>query len=209
MTIYQALSGNFQARECIEELTRSTLNVGGTIADALEAVESVPDAFPVNPVDCEQYARECWIEFSADMPDLNREELLPVAESTYLKHIQPIDTPVLKQFLDPKLSAELLAVGKQFATNPVGYYRAAMQRKQEASQVYQRAREHDAANSYDLWQDYLRCCLFAALSVHIRKLPAKLAPMPDEYGQTCSRKNPERLAAAHRYWVKVFQTLGL
>lgn len=209
MTIYQSLSGNFDARESIEELTRNTLNTQGTLADALEVCEAVADAFPVNPRDVESYARECWVEFSADMPDLNREELLPVAESTYLLDLKPIETPKLKEFLNPKLSAEILAIGKQFKTNPVGYYRAAMQRKQEASEVYQRAREHNAINSFDLWQDYLRCCVFAALAVHVRNLPARLAPMPDEYGQTCSNKTPERLAAAHAYWVKVFTTLGL
>jgi hypothetical protein len=214
MTIYQALSGNAQARETIEEVTRNILNVGGTIADLYLTCESVSDVYPVNPTDVVSYAQECWVEFASEMPDLNREELLPAAESVYLPDFsQEVEEPQAKEHLTPALAATLHHLAKLFRSNPKQYYHRAMAKAVPIKQehINMMRQKPIPVNSHEVYQKVQEHFLYVLLAVYLREdiePTSSCGPLPDRFGKSASFSNG-KLKDAQAYWVSQFKRLKL
>ncbi len=214
MTIYQALSGNGAARETIEELTRNILNVRGTPEDLNLACEAVADHYPVNPSDVISYAQECWVEFAAEMPDLNREELLPVAESVYLPDFsQEVEEPQAKEYLTPGLAATLHHLAKLFRSNPKQYYHRTMAKAVPLKQehINMMRMKPIPVNSHEVYQKVQEHFLYVLLAVYLREdiePTSSCGPLPDRYGKSASFSNG-KLRDAQSYWVSQFERLKL
>jgi len=214
MTIYQPLSGNGAARETIEEITRNILNVRGTPEDLNLACDAVSDVYPVNPSDVASYAMECWVEFASDMPDLNRAELLPSAESVYLPDFsQEVEEPKGKEYLTPSFCATLHHVAKIFRTDPKMYYNRARAQAVNLKQEHigQMRQDPIPLTSHDVYEKVKEHFVYLLLAVYLREdinPNSSCGPLPDRYGKSASVSNG-KLKDAQSYWVSEFERLKL
>lgn len=221
------ISNNPQARELIESCAMKEFNEGLSQQDVLDLVASVSEHYELDAADCELYAKECRAVFSADQPDLGREEPVQPEHSSLANeipephwmvgYVHPRRKSVVKKYeAGLKYFKHRKDVGRLYQM-----FKSRIQDARDLIEFVADGNVADAGTHPHLLQgteviknksgafDFLNeQCLYSLPTLMANGWDIGISPLPDRFGETVSRrKNPKKHTAVVKEWVEIIAKL--